>query len=104
MKKILVLGGKPIGSCEITEAAKKRGLYTIVADYLPVDESPAKRIADESWDISTADVELLKKKCIEENVSAVVTAVHEFNIERKIELCEKLKLNQYCTGEQWFFL
>ena len=103
MKKILILGGKPIGSCEITAAAKNRGLYTIVADYLPIDESPAKQIADESWDISTADVELLKKKCIEENVSAVVTAVHEFNIERKIELCEKLKLNQYCTGEQWFF-
>jgi len=102
MQKILILGGKPIGSCEITMAAKKRGLYTIVADYLPTEQSPAKQIAHESWDISTADVEELRKKCIEENVKAVITGVHEFNIERKIELCEKLGFPQYCTEKQWF--
>ena len=103
MKKILVLGGKPIGSCEITETAKKAGYYTIVTDYLKTEESAAKRIADESWEISTADVDMLKEECIKNNVSAVITGVHEFNIRRKIELCDLLKLPQYCTKEQWDF-
>ena len=42
MKKLLILGGKPIGSTEIVNYAKKRNIYTIVADYLPDEESPAK--------------------------------------------------------------
>lgn len=102
-KKVLVLGGKPIGSYEITETAKNKGLYTIVADYLPKNESVAKSISDEHWEVSTADIDTLKKLCIEQNVKAVVTGVHEFNIERKIELCEILGLPQYCTKVQWDF-
>mgnify|MGYP000776944956 CR=1 FL=1 len=47
MKKLLILGGKPIGSTEIVQAARKKGVYTVVADYLPETESPAKTIADE---------------------------------------------------------
>ena len=44
MKKLLVLGGKPIGSVEIVRRAKELGYYTIVADYLPIEESHAKKI------------------------------------------------------------
>ncbi len=100
--KVLVLGGKPIGSCEITECANKYA-HTIVTDYLLKEESAAKKISNECWNISTADMECLKKKCIEENVTAVLTGVHEFNICKKIELCNELKLPQYCTKEQWDF-
>ena len=46
--KLLLLGGKPIGSCEIVAAAQEKGYYVIVADYLPKEESPAKLIADEA--------------------------------------------------------
>lgn len=102
-KKVLILGGKPIGSCEITRAVINSGCYAIVTDYLPYDESAAKRIANEHWEISTAEVDTLYRKCQEENISAVLTGVHEFNIERKIELCELLKLPQYCSMEQWQF-
>lgn len=100
-KKLLILGGKPIGAVEIAEAAKKRGIYTIVADYLPIDESPAKRIADEAWDISTADLEGLRKKCLDCHVDGVIAGVHEFNIKKSIELAEILKLPKYCTLNQW---
>lgn len=100
-KKILILGGKPIGSKEITETAKNKGLYTIVADYLPKDESIAKSISEEHWEVSTSDIDTLKRMCKEEEVSAVVTGVHEFNIGKKIELCEELGFPQYCTKAQW---
>ena len=101
MKKLLVLGGKPIGSCEIVEKAMEKGIYTIVADYLSVEESAAKKVSNEQWEISTADINRLKELCLENKVSAVVTGVHEFNIKRKIELCEELNLSQYCTKKQW---
>lgn len=99
-KKVLVLGGKPIGSCEIVDALKSRGAYVIVSDYLPKEESPAKRIADEIWDISTGDIEALRKKCISEGVDAVLSGVHEFNIQKMAELSEALGLPCYCTLKQ----
>lgn len=104
MKKLLVLGGKPIGSYEIVEYAKSLGVYTVVTDYLPEEQSIAKKIADESWDISTADVEKLAKKAKEVGIDGIYTGVHEFNIGKMIELCSILKLPCFCTLEQWKIL
>mgnify|MGYP005807137591 CR=1 FL=1 len=101
MKKLLILGGKPIGSTEIVNYAKKRNIYTIVADYLPDEESPAKKISDEQWNISVADVDVLVKKVIEEKVDAVIAGVHEFCIRKSIEISEKAGLKSWCTISQW---
>ena len=100
-KKLLVLGGKPIGSCEIVEYAKSEGAYVIVADYLPKELSAAKRIADESWDISTGDTDEIKRLIIEKNVDGVYTGVHEFNITKMLIICKELNIPCYCTPEQW---
>lgn len=100
-KKILILGGKPIGSVELTKRCQDRGLYTIVTDYLPVGLSPAKQLSDEVWDISTNDVDILAEKCKELGVDGVLTAVHEFNINRMIDLCEKLNYPCYCKRDTW---
>ncbi len=96
-KKLLILGGKPIGSCELVWAAKNLGHYVIVADYLPDEESPAKRIADESWNVSTANIDLLKAKCLENGVNGVLAGVHDFNIEKMAELAMALGLPCYTT-------
>ena len=100
-KKLLILGGKPIGSCEIVEYAKSEGAYVIVTDYLSKNMSAAKRIADECWDISTGDIEELKKMIISQKIDGIYTGVHEFNITKMIELCEQLNIHCYCTSEQW---
>lgn len=97
------MGGKPIGSVELTERCKQRELYTIVTDYLPLESSPAKQVADEIWDISTNDVDLLADKCRENDVDGVLTAVHEFNINRMLDLCDKLHLPCYCNRNTWKF-
>ena len=99
-KKVLVLGGKPIGTCEIVDALKGQGAHGIVYDYLPKEKSPAKLIADEIWDVSTGDIESLRKKCISEGVDAVLSGVHEFNIQKMAELSEVLGLPCYCTLRQ----
>ncbi len=103
MRKILILGGKPIGSIELVEQCKQRGLFTIVTDYLPQSESPAKQYADECWSISTADVDTLERKCRDAHVNAVLTAVHEFNINRMLDLCERLELPCYCKRSTWLY-
>ncbi len=100
-KKILILGGKPIGSVEFTMRCKQRGYHTIVTDYLSCDMSPAKLIADEVWDISTNDIDALAEKCSIEGVNGVLTAVHEFNINRMLDLCNRLGLPCYCNRGTW---
>ena len=101
MKKILVLAGKPIGSVEIVQKAKDLGLHTIVTDFLSPSDSPAKLYADESWNISTHEIELLTNKCLKENVSYITTGVHEFNINRMLDLTERLSLPCYCKRDTW---
>ena len=101
MQKILILGGRPIGSIELVNKANEMGLYTIVSDYLPETQSPAKKIAAESWNISTAEVDLLSKMCREYNVNYIATGVHEFNINRMIEISERLSIPCYCIASTW---
>lgn len=101
MEKLLVLGGKPIGSIEIVEKAKQKGIYTIVTDYLPENESPAKMIADEQWDISVDQIDELAQKATDEHVNGVVAGVHEFCLRKAIQVCERCGLPSWCTLEQW---
>lgn len=58
MNKVLMLGSD-YGSCEIINELHNRGCWVIVADYY--ETTPAKRIADESWLISTNDFDTLEK-------------------------------------------
>ena len=100
-KKLLVLGGKPIGSCEIVEYAKVHGVYTIVADYLPKEQSAAKKLADEAWDVSTGEVDKLVDMAKAAGVDGLYAGVHEFNIAKMIEVCQRAGLPCYCSLEQW---
>lgn len=100
MKKLLMLGTSN-GSCAMIRKAKERGIYTIVTDYSEPEKSKGKLIADEYWMISTADVEQLEKKCREEHIDGIVCGVSEFNLDRVIELTERLGLQCYCNPEAW---
>ncbi len=103
MKKVLVLGGKPIGSCELVTALHQRGCYVAVADYLCSEESPAKKLADESWQISTAEVDELVQRMQREDYHAVMSGVHEFNIRRMLDVAERLSLPCYCKRSTWAY-
>lgn len=104
IKKLLVLGGKPIASLDIVNYAKSKGIYTIVADYLAKDSSLAKKTANETWEYSTAETDFLSSKMEKENIDAVFTGVHEFNIQRTLDICEELNLPFYTTRRQWDIL
>ena len=96
-KKLLVLGGVAM-IAELVENAQNRGAYVIVADYY--ENSPAKRIADEAWLISTSDTEKLVEKCKEIGVDGVIAAFDDFNVGCAQKLSDSIGKPFYATGEQ----
>ena len=100
-KKLLILAGNPVGTSDILSYAKANGVYTIVTDYLPKEKSLGKQLADEYWDISTADIEELKKRVIENKIDGVFAGISEFNMLKAMELCQYFGFPYYCSREQW---
>ena len=62
MKKALVLGSD-FCTLQVVKEAQKMGCYVIVTDLM--ETSPTKQQADEVWNISTTDIDLLEKRCKE---------------------------------------
>lgn len=93
-KRLLVLGGASV-HCKVVEAAKRLGVYTIVADYLI--DSPAKRIADESLLISILDVDAIVDWCEKNPVDGVINYCNDPAQKAHQEICERLGLP--CYGE-----
>lgn len=99
-KKILILGGN-YTEIDIVNRAKLLGYYTIVTDnHENWSLSPAKKIADEGWDISWADIDILEMECRRHNVNGVLAGFSEFRVEAMIKLCERLELPASLTMRQ----
>lgn len=100
-KKVLILGGKAIGSVDIVVYLKQKGYYVIVTDYLPKNESPAKQYADENLDISTSNVGELADYVRRNSICGVFTGVHDFNLQKCREICEETGLPFYASKENF---
>ncbi|SDB46523.1 Carbamoylphosphate synthase large subunit [Pseudobutyrivibrio sp. YE44] len=100
MKKILFLGNNTHVD-ELIKFAKERGVYTIVTDNLPVEQSPFKAMADEAWDVSVLDYDVLEKKCKEEGINAILCGASEVCIKANKDLCERLGLPFYANQRAW---
>lgn len=97
-KKLLILAGNDV-HIKIVEAARELGVRTIVADYLPKEQSPAKMIADEYWNISTGDTEAIAQKCREAKVDGVMDFCIDTVQKHYQQICEKLGCPCYATKE-----
>ncbi len=102
-KKLLILGGAAYHA-KLVEAARKMGVYTIVADYLEPAESPAKQVADESWLVSITDIDLLESLCREKRVDGVLNMCIDPAQRPYSELTSRLNLPCYGTPEQFFIM
>lgn len=100
-KRLLILGGANV-HCKVVEAAKKLGIYTIVADYLP--DSPAKRMADESLLISILDVEAIVDWCKKNPVDGVINYANDPAQKAHQQICARLGLPCYGNEAQVFTL
>ena len=97
-KKLLILGANAI-ICEIVNAAKALGVYTIVTDYNPIEKAPAKLIADEYWNDSIMDYDMLLSKIKEHGVDGILTGFIDIALLPYQHLCELSGLPCYATKE-----
>ena len=97
-KKLLILAGAP-AHIKIIKAAREMGVYTIVTDN--IRNSPGKQFADESWDISTTDVQAIVDRCREAHVSGVLNYCIQTAQRPYLEICSLLGLPCYGTRLQF---
>ena len=99
-KRLLILGGMRI-SCEIVNKAKEMGIYTLVADYNKVEDSPGKQIADEAVDLSVIDVDAVVSFVQKNQIDGVFVGFNDMLLPYYAEICEKTGLPCYGTKEQF---
>lgn len=98
-KKLLILGATE-DETQIVRAAQKMGIYTITTDnHEDWNDSPAKKISDEAWNISWSDVPALKKKAIERGVDGVIAGYSEFRTNFAIKLSKELGTHFYIEDD-----
>ena len=102
-KRLLVLGGMRI-SCEIIKKAQEMGVYTLVADYNKVEDSPGKQIADEAVDLSVTDVDAAVSFIKGNRIGGVFVGFNDMLLPYYAEICEKTGLPCYGTKEQFAVL
>lgn len=96
-RKLLIFGGvAPLK--EIILDCQEMGIYTIITDLN--ENAPARKYADEFWNISVTDVELLYKKCIENHVDAVMNYCTDLGQKSYQKLCHMLGFSCTVTEEQ----
>ncbi len=96
-KKLLILGSD-FGTLDTVNEAHKMGLYVIVTDTMKT--SPTRLAADETWDISTIDIDALEAKCRKEKIDGIAYGASDFNIGNGRLLCKRLGLTHYCPSDK----
>lgn len=99
-KRLLIMGGMQF-SCEIVNKAKQMGVVTVVADYYPIEKSPAKAISDEAVNVSVTDVDAVCKVIKEKRIDGVFVGFNDMLLPYYAEICSKAGLPCYGTKEQF---
>lgn len=99
-KRLLILGGMRF-SCEIVKKAQAMGIYTLVADYNRIEDSPGKQIADEAVDLSVIDVDAVVSYVKGNQIDGVFVGFNDMLLPYYAEICEKTGLPCYGTREQF---
>ena len=99
-KNFLMLG-TTIGSVDMVKYAKSEGAHVIVIDYLPIEKSEAKQYADETFMISTVDIDAIVKLARAKKVDGVFAGASELNLQSTEAVTSAMGLPCYFTREQW---
>lgn len=99
-KKLLVMGGTLI-SCEIIQAARRMGIYTVVADYNPPEKSPGKRMADEHFLVNVTDVQATVNLVKREKIDGILVGFNDMLLPYYAQVCSITGLPAYGTKEQF---
>ena len=97
-KALLVLGAISVLN-DIVKKAKEKGYYVIVTDYL--ENSPAKKYADECWLLSIDDVDGIVEKAKQRGVDGVMNYCIDPGQKPYQQICEKLDIPCVAGREQF---
>lgn len=87
-KKLVFLDGSGL-ACNAVKRAQELGIWTIVANYYDAERSPAKAIADESWDVNFSDVDLMVEMIRRNHVDGIFVGWTDSHLQYYAEICEK---------------
>lgn len=99
-KRILFLGAS-VYFLDAAKYVKSQGMYLIAADIKELPQAVVKSIADESYHISTTDIEPLYELCLKCRINGIYAGASEVNIPVAMELCGRLNLPFYANKSQW---
>lgn len=103
-KKLLVLTGVE-SHIKLVEAAKRMGVYTVVADYYqPSRATPAKLVSDEQWMTSVLEINELAQRCLDEHIDGIIAPWSDIAQIPYARLCSDLGYPCYGTVEQFELL
>ena len=102
-KKLLVIGGA-FQHVKLVEAAKELGVITYVTDYLPVEDAPAKQIADKYFMYNISEYDKIEELCKEEGIDGVISTSLDACQRPYQQICERQGLPCFGTKEQFFTL
>jgi biotin carboxylase len=98
-KKLLIIGAD-VNDMEIVRTAQAMGIHTIVVDWTTdYSKSPAKRLADEAWDMNYRDLDALEERCVREQVDGVMAGYSETRVLLAAQLCQRLGKPFYATDK-----
>lgn len=86
-RKLLMMGGSQ-DSCEIVNVAHQMGITVYETDWY--EDSPAKKVVDKSFMVSTADVDAVVELCKKEGVDGIISGFTDSVLPYQQQVCEKL--------------
>ncbi len=95
-KKLIILGGNP-ETAILVNTAISMGIYVIVID--PNPDSPAKKVASESYDIEVFDIDKVVDIARKLKVDGVLVGVADVLVIPYQRICEQLNIPCYVTEE-----
>lgn len=99
-KKLLVISSDA-SDMAFVEAARELGAGVICCDrYADWDISPAKKMADEAWDIDYKETEIIARKCREAGVDGVIAGYGEDRVLAACLISEAIGSPFYATCQQ----
>ena len=99
-KKLLVISSDS-NDIVFVEAAKELGVYVVCCDrYENWDISPAKKMADEAWNLDYTDTEAVAEKCREVGIDGVIAGYGEDRVMAACRISKAIGAPFYATEEQ----
>lgn len=98
-KTILFLDGSAGNLCVI-EKAKELGARTVVANFFPLADQPAKQMADKAYQINFWDEDEVRELVKTEHIDGIFTTASDSHLRAYSLICKANGFHAYATSEQ----